>query len=75
MRLGGGVEKPYRNPEEWLKWVKELQYSAVIFPVDSSADPSVVQDYLKVIRAHTRFRESELVLFLRLSTLPSMIKL
>lgn len=50
MRLGGGVEKPYRNPEEWLKWVKELQYSAVIFPVDSAADPSVIQDYLRVIR-------------------------
>ena len=44
MRLGGGVEKPYRNPEEWLKWVKELQYSAVIFPVDSAADSSVIQE-------------------------------
>ena len=37
MRLGGSVMKPYNSPKEWLQHVKELGYSAVIFPVDSTA--------------------------------------
>lgn len=34
MRLGGAVELPYKDPEEWVKIVKELRYSAVLAPVD-----------------------------------------
>lgn len=49
MRLGGAVEKPYSNPVEWINLVKQLGYSAVLFPVDSTASTSVVQDYLKII--------------------------
>ena len=50
MRLGGSVMKPYASPKEWLAYVKELGYSAVIFPVDSTAPAHVVQDYLTCCR-------------------------
>lgn len=49
MRLGGGIEKNYQNPREWLQLVSKLGYSAVIFPVDSSASASEIQDYLSII--------------------------
>ena len=48
MRLGGSVMKPYSSPKEWLAHVKELGYSAVVFPVESTAPASVVQEYLHV---------------------------
>ena len=38
MRLGGSVMNPYNSPEEWLAQVKELGYSAVIFPVNGLAE-------------------------------------
>ena len=50
MRLGGSVMKPYTSPKEWLAHVKELGYSAVIFPVDSTADASVIRDYASCCR-------------------------
>ena len=50
MRLGGGIERNYQNPQEWLQLVKQLGYSAVLFPVDSQASASVIQEYLSVIR-------------------------
>lgn len=50
MRLGGSVMKPYSSPKEWLQHVKELGYSAVIFPVESTAPAYVVQDYLQCCR-------------------------
>lgn len=52
MRIGGSVMKPYASPAQWLEQVQELNYSAVIFPVDSSAPKAVVQDYLKCCRDH-----------------------
>ena len=50
MRLGGGVVHGYHSPEEWLKEVKNLTYSAVIFPVDSSAPLHVQEEYAQCIR-------------------------
>ena len=50
MRLGGSVMKPYSSPKEWLGHVRELGYSAVIFPVDSSAPAHVIREYADVIR-------------------------
>lgn len=50
MRLGGSVMLPYHSPKEWLAHVKELQYSAVIFPIHWSASKAVRQDYLSCIR-------------------------
>ena len=50
MRLGGSVMKPYNSPAEWLAHVRELGYSAVIFPVDSSAPKQVQRDYAQCCR-------------------------
>lgn len=50
MRLGGSVMKPYSSPKEWLAHVKELGYSCVIFPVESTAPAHVVRDYLQCCR-------------------------
>lgn len=50
MRLGGSVMKPYQSPAEWLAHVKELGYSAVIFPVNSDAPAHVIRDYARVCR-------------------------
>ncbi len=50
MRLGGSVMKPYNSPKEWLAYVKELGYSAVIFPVESTAPLSVIREYEQVCR-------------------------
>lgn len=52
MRLGGSLEREYQNPEEWLALVKELGYSAVLSPVDSTADRSTRQEYLACAKAN-----------------------
>ena len=50
MRLGGSIMKPYNSPTEWLAHVRELGYSCVIFPVDSSAPKQVQRDYAACCR-------------------------
>ena len=50
MRLGGSVMKPYHDPKEWLAHVKELGYSAVVFPVECTAPAHVVREYADVCR-------------------------
>ena len=50
MRLGGSVMKPYNSPKEWLAQVKELGYSAVVFPVDSTASATTIREYADVCR-------------------------
>ena len=50
MRLGGSVMNPYNSPKEWLSQVKELGYSAVVFPVDSNASASTIREYADVCR-------------------------
>ena len=50
MRLGGGVVGAHSNPTEYLALVKELGYSAVIFPLDSSAPKEKIDSYLSSIR-------------------------
>lgn len=52
MRLGGGIERSYKNPEEWLALVKELGYSAILSPIDCRADSSTRKDYLACAKAH-----------------------
>ncbi len=52
MRLGGAIEREYNNPEEWLKLVRQLGYSVVLSPVDSSANTAVRQEYLACARAN-----------------------
>jgi len=50
MRLGGGIEKPYSNPDEWIKLVKELGYTCVLAPIDSSASKQEIDDYMRCIQ-------------------------
>ena len=50
MRLGGSVMKPYNSPKECLAQVKELGYSAVVFPVDSTASAATIREYADVCR-------------------------
>ena len=50
MRLGGSVMLPYDSPQQWLQHVKELGYSAIIFPVDSSAPRQLWRDYAACCR-------------------------
>jgi sugar phosphate isomerase/epimerase len=47
MRIGGAVEVPYQSPEEWLKFVKELGYRAVLAPVDYRASKEDKAAYLQ----------------------------
>ncbi len=46
MRIGGGILKPYNNPDEWLRLVKDLKYSAVLVPVSSDASAEEKKAYL-----------------------------
>ena len=50
MRIGGGIERAYHNPEEWVSLAKELRYSAVLCPIDSSSDEATRQAYLTAAR-------------------------
>ena len=52
MRIGGAIEKPYNNPEEWYKLVKELGYRAVLAPIDYKASSDEKKEYLKCCREH-----------------------
>ncbi len=52
MRIGGGIEKPYKNPEEWYPFIKELGYRAVLAPIDYLAHEDEKQAYLKCVREH-----------------------
>ncbi|MBA3073446.1 MAG: sugar phosphate isomerase/epimerase [Anaerolineae bacterium] len=47
MRIGGAIERPYNNPEEWFRWVKELGYRAVLAPVDYQASKEEKAAYLQ----------------------------
>ncbi len=50
MRIGGGIVKPYNNPDEWLTQVKDLNYSTVLAPVSYDTAQDVKNDYMKCIK-------------------------
>ncbi len=50
MRLGGSVMNPYSSPKEWLAQVRELGYSCVIFPVESTASKQTIREYADCCR-------------------------
>ncbi len=50
MRIGGGIEKPYKNPEEWVSYAKDLRYSAVLCPIDSKSDSATRAEYKKAAK-------------------------
>ncbi len=52
MRIGGGIERPYSNPDEWYQLVRELGYRAVLAPVDYRASKEEKQAYLQCAREH-----------------------
>lgn len=52
MRIGGAIERPYNNPEEWYQLVKELGYRAVLAPVDYKASKEEKQAYLECAKKH-----------------------
>ncbi|HCL03212.1 MAG TPA: sugar phosphate isomerase/epimerase [Lachnoclostridium phytofermentans] len=52
MRIGGGIEKPYSNPEEWYQLVKELGYRAVLSPIDYRASQDEKRAYLQCVKEH-----------------------
>jgi sugar phosphate isomerase/epimerase len=52
MRIGGGIERPYSNPEEWYSLVKELGYRAVLAPIDHHSGSEERQAYLQCAREH-----------------------
>lgn len=52
VRIGGSIEKPYHNPEEWYALVKELGYRAVLFPVMADAPLPEREAYLACIKEH-----------------------
>ena len=52
MRIGGAVEKPYSNPEQWYKWVEELGYRAVLAPVSAEASKAEKEAYLACMKEH-----------------------
>ncbi|MBO4749609.1 MAG: sugar phosphate isomerase/epimerase [Lachnospiraceae bacterium] len=47
MRIGGGIEKPYQNPEEWVRLAKDLRYSAVLSPIDCRSDHNTRREYMR----------------------------
>jgi sugar phosphate isomerase/epimerase len=49
MRFGGPVLKPYRDPDEWLAHVREMDYSAVYFPLNHTAPRGQIDAYVTAI--------------------------
>lgn len=47
MRLGGEIKQGYTDPEDWMRKVKDMRYSAAYAPVDSSAPADVIAAYKK----------------------------
>lgn len=52
MRIGGGIEKPYKNPDEWIALVKDLKYSAVLAPISYDASKEEKRAYLDYIKKY-----------------------
>jgi sugar phosphate isomerase/epimerase len=52
MRIGGGIVKPYTNPDEWISLVKDLGYSTVLVPVEYNASKEEKREYLNYIKKY-----------------------
>lgn len=50
MRFGGPILKPFNSPGEWLALVKEMNYTAVYFPVDHTAPDALIDEYAALAR-------------------------
>lgn len=47
MRFGGPLSEPYEGPEEWVRRVREEDYSAAYCPVSAEVDGDTLQAYRK----------------------------
>ncbi len=52
MRIGGGIPKSYSDPDGWIELVRDLEYSAVLAPVDYTDAVEVKQTYIKYARGN-----------------------
>ena len=52
MRIGGGIEKPYQNPQEWYRLVEQLGYRAVLAPIEHDASAEEKKAYLACVQEH-----------------------
>lgn len=52
MRIGGGIEKKYSNPDEWISYVLDLNYSTVLVPVGYYASREEKRSYLEYIKKY-----------------------
>lgn len=50
MRLGGSILLPYSGPEEWVRHVKELHYSAVIAPMEYDDAEELKKEYITLAK-------------------------
>ncbi|MFW6158168.1 MAG: sugar phosphate isomerase/epimerase family protein [Planctomycetota bacterium] len=46
MRLGGPVSREHSGPDDWIKELRDLNYSAAYCPVDADADDDTVRAYV-----------------------------
>lgn len=52
MRIGGGIERPYHNPDEWYQLVEALGYRAVLTPVTAESSQAEKEAYLACVKEH-----------------------
>ncbi len=52
MKLGLSTSLSHQSPEAWAKKHSNLGCKAVVFPVDSSAEPAVIEAYVTAAREH-----------------------
>ncbi len=52
VRLGGPVFEKYASPDEWIKAVKALGYSAAYCPVGAKTEDNVIQEYKQAASEH-----------------------
>jgi sugar phosphate isomerase/epimerase len=52
MRFGGVIFRKWTTPEEWAQAAVEAGYTAVYFPVDHTAEISVIDEYKRAANEH-----------------------
>jgi sugar phosphate isomerase/epimerase len=52
MRIGGNILKNYSNPDEWIQCVKDLDYSAVLAPVQFTDSKEIKKAYLEYVKKY-----------------------
>ena len=50
MRLGGGINLPYNDPESWIALVKKMGYSAATSPINGDASKEEIAAYCEIAK-------------------------